>query len=127
MPRAFIKKTTARIEKLLGKKRIRLPKSELVVVFLDPGPAKKINFEFRKKNYATDVLSFQNGQGLGELLICPQVIAKQAKEHALTFHQELAYMILHGILHLRGFDHEKGAAQAKKMFKLQDEVFAQLS
>lgn len=110
----------------MAKKRIQLPDSELVIVFLNPGPAKKINFEFRKRDYATDVLSFSNPQGLGELLICPQVIAKQAKEHGLTFNQELSYMLLHGILHLLGYDHEKSKVQAQRMFQLQDEIFAAL-
>lgn len=121
-----MKSCVRKVSQELKKRQIRLPPSELVIVFLDPLPAKKINNDFRKRNYATDVLSFQNGQGLGELLICPQVIAKQAKEHGLGFNQELAYMILHGILHLLGFDHEKSKAGAKKMFRLQDEIFEKI-
>lgn len=126
MPRTFIKKSVRDIGRALSKRKIKLPKADLTIVFLDPKPAQKINKEFRNRNYATDVLSFQNEQGLGELLICPQVIAQQAKEHQLSFNQELLYMILHGILHLRGYDHEKTRAQAKKMFKIQDEIFDQL-
>jgi probable rRNA maturation factor len=116
------KKKLEKIAKIISK-RFKLS-GELTLIFLDPGPAKKINGYFRKKNYATDILSFPgDGKTLGELVICPQVIKKQAKEHSLTFEQELAYMFLHGVLHLLGHDHEKSKSAAKKMFKIQDEVF----
>jgi probable rRNA maturation factor len=125
------KKTLELIGKYIGiclkKKRVGRKtqlQSELTLVFLDPGPAKKINQAFRRRNYATDILSFAGeGKNLGELIICPQVIKKQAKEHDLTFDQELAYMFLHGVLHLLGYDHEKSKSEAKKMLKIQDEVF----
>ncbi len=95
------------------------------MVFLDSQSAKKINYEFRKKNYATDVLSFSPIEpgSLGELVMCPDVLKKQAREHGLSFRQELTYMLLHGILHLLGYDHEKSAAEAKKMFQIQDRLF----
>jgi probable rRNA maturation factor len=98
---------------------------ELTLVFLDPRPAKKINQEFRQKDYATDVLSFESmtPDSLGELVLCPEVLKKQSKEHGLTFQMELGYMVLHGVLHLLGFDHELGEAEAREMFELQDDLF----
>lgn len=102
--------------------------NELTVVFLNVHQARKINFEYRKKNYATDILSF-SGQGfeLGELILCPQVLKKQAEEQGHTFKKELAYMLIHGVLHLLGYEHEGTSAQAKrkakKMFKLQEQLF----
>lgn len=126
MPRRFLIQWVKVVEKQLKKRSIMIPeKAELSIIFLDTPAAKKLNFSYRKKDYATDVLSFatEDGVGLGELVICPQVIKRQAKEHSLSFNEECAYMVLHGILHLLGYDHEKNKKQAKAMFSLQDEVF----
>ncbi len=102
--------------------------SQLTVVFLDTAKAKKLNQQFRKKNYATDVLSFQGDEGrnLGELVLCPQVLKKQAKEHKHSFEAELGYMLIHGVLHLLGYEHEKSKKEAQKMFKIQDQLFDRL-
>lgn len=117
--------------------------SELTLVFVSSAEMKKMNAQFRGKDYATDVLSFepvdfgnlalvtQGGskkvsRPLGDLVFCLSVIKRQAKSHGLTFEQELGYMIIHGILHLLGYEHEKGGVKAKKMFKLQDQTFAKL-
>ena len=97
---------------------------EITIVFLDPKPAKALNRQFRGKDYATDVLSFSNDVGGGELVLCPQVVCRQAQEHSLSFRTELGYMVLHGYLHLMGYDHEKTKKEAQKMFALQDKVFA---
>jgi probable rRNA maturation factor len=129
MPRKFIMIWLQESERALREKKIRLHSQvELTVVFLDKSPAKKINWQYRLKNYATDVLSFE-GDGkfnLGELVLCPDIIAKQAKDHDLSFQQELGYMLLHGILHLLGYDHENSESEAKRMFLIQDEVFDKL-
>jgi probable rRNA maturation factor len=109
-------------------KKLKL-KSELTIVFLDPKAAKALNKTFRKKNYATDILSFQSSSSdnLGELILCPQVLKKQAKEHKISFNAELGYMLIHGVLHLLGYDHEKSKAEAKTMFKIQDQLFDSLN
>jgi probable rRNA maturation factor len=130
-PRKFIDQWCAQIQKHFVKRRVLDKKHaslELTVVFLDPGPAKKMNLQFRQKNYATDVLSFASMEPgtLGELVLCPQVLQRQAKEHGLTYRQELGYMLLHGVLHLLGYDHETGKKDADLMFGLQDAVFAEL-
>lgn len=100
----------------------------LTLVFLQPSKAKKLNYEFRGKNYATDVLSFsgiESGE-LGELVLCPAVLHTQAQDHKLTYQEELGYMIIHGLLHLLGYEHEKSSGEARKMFRLQDRIFDKL-
>lgn len=101
---------------------------ELTLVFLNTTPAKKINWQFRGKDYATDVLSFESIEegSLGELVLCPQVLQKQAEENKHDYKHEIGYMVLHGILHLLGYDHEKSEVDAEKMFKIQDAVFEKL-
>lgn len=136
MPKAQIRRTTEDCFKLILKgvgkfpelgrnpKALRLRlKDQLVVVFLDAPAAKKINHQFRNKNYPTDILSFQSGSGLGELLICPKVLQVQAKEQGHSFEKELIYMLIHGLLHLLGFDHEQGVQKAQRMMKFQDKIF----
>lgn len=100
-------------------------KKKINIVFVSENKIKKMNFSFRNKNCVTDILSFEPfDEGfLGDLIICPIVIKKQAKRNNLTFKQELSYIILHGILHLLGFDHEKKSVNEKKMFEIQDLIF----
>lgn len=101
---------------------------ELTIVFMDPKPARQMNKQFRSRDYATDVLSFEAliPESLGELVLCPQVLQKQAQEHGLSYREELGYMLLHGVLHLLGYDHETGREDAEEMFAVQDAVFAKL-
>lgn len=128
VPRQFISRWLTRLEKHFVKRGIfgkNDPHKELILVFLDRGPAKKLNLEYRGKNYATDVLSFAalEPDSLGELVLCPEVLKRQAREHGLTYQRELGYMLLHGILHLLGYDHEANEEEAEKMFAIQDEAF----
>lgn len=127
MPRKFLETWVAKLSR--QKPFTKLKSAELVVVFVDAAEIKALNREYRGKNYATDVLSFESGEPgvLGELVLCPQVLRKQALDTGLSYNQELGYMIIHGALHLLGFDHETSAADAQKMFRLQDQIFAKLS
>lgn len=107
---------------------LKLKNQGITIVFLDPLPAKKLNKQFRGKDYATDILSFDGeepGQ-LGELILCPMVLKAQAKEHGHSFKAELGYMLIHGVLHLLGYDHEKSKKEAAQMFKIQDQLFDRL-
>jgi probable rRNA maturation factor len=75
---------------------------------------RRLNHEFRKKDYATDVLSFPsaglNGF-LGEIAISFEQAKRQASEHGHTVGQEIEILMLHGVLHLLGMDHEKDSGQ----------------
>lgn len=118
---------------LLAKKNIRqiklLKKTEITCVFLNKTEMKILNNSFRKKNKPTDVLSFQplDSNSMGELVFCLDVLTLQAKKqkHSLSF--EFLYMLIHGVLHLLGYDHEASKKEEKVMFLLQDLVFEQLT
>ena len=88
---------------------------------------KKLNKKFLKKDKTTDILSFSSIEenSLGELVLCVEKIKQQAKEHELSFKGEISYLLLHGLLHLLGYHHEKGGTSAKKMYQIQDEIFNQ--
>ncbi|MGE0634253.1 MAG: rRNA maturation RNase YbeY [Pseudobdellovibrionaceae bacterium] len=131
MPEKFILAWLKSLEKELLREKVVTKKDlkkDLTVVLISSANMRKLNFEFRNKNYATDVLSFTavEEESLGELALCPQVLKKQAKEHKLTLEHELGYMLIHGVLHLLGYDHEKSKKEAKIMFTLQDRIFDRL-
>lgn len=126
MPKTYLHQSLNIFFKLLIKS---LPQGlssfqEISLVFLDPKLAKNLNKQYRNKNYPTDVLSFAGMEpSLGELVMCPQVLAAQAQEQKHSFRQETLYMAIHGTLHLLGYDHEKNKLKAKEMFALQEEMF----
>jgi probable rRNA maturation factor len=113
----------------------KLKKNDLSVAFVSPEVIKKLNRKYRKKNKITDVLSFSESKNqkkelkikktgesvsLGEIIICPQEINKNAKKFKSRFEKELYRVLIHGILHLLGYDHEKSEKQANLMEKKQD-------
>jgi rRNA maturation RNase YbeY len=82
---------------------------------------RKLNLQYRGKDSATDVLSFPappvfRRQGLlGELVICTPVARRQAREYGHSLGRELEVLIVHGLLHLQGYDHEEGPREALRM------------
>ncbi|MGZ3725817.1 MAG: rRNA maturation RNase YbeY [Pseudobdellovibrio sp.] len=117
------------LKKKIRNKKFLMQKSELTVVFLTKAQIKKINFQFRKKDKVTDILSFASDDpnSLGELLVCHDVIAKQAGEHGHSVDAELLYMLIHGILHLLDYDHERSKEENHLMMRIQDLCFEKLS
>jgi len=91
-------------------------KISLSIVLLGSGAIKKLNRKYRKKNKPTDVLSFQYG-GEGEIAICLFEVKRNAKRFKSTFKKELKRVLIHGILHLFGYDHDKSEKEAKKMIE----------
>lgn len=90
----------------------------LSLAFVKKEEIKKINRKFRKKNKPTDVLSFElsaEGGYLGEIVICPEVVRKNAERYGIPVKKEMVKVFIHGILHLLGHDHEKSEKQAKAM------------
>ncbi|MCX6720160.1 MAG: rRNA maturation RNase YbeY [Candidatus Staskawiczbacteria bacterium] len=87
------------------------------LAFVEKGEIKKLNKKFRNKNKPTDVLSFNLGERgyLGEIVICPEIVAGNAKKYGKTIKSEMIKVFVHGILHLLGYDHEKSKAEEVKM------------
>ena len=125
---AWINSLLLELGKKLSEREKKQLKKKLTIVFLDRMAAKKLNLQWCQKNYPTDILSFAAGgaKDLGELVLCPQVLKAQATDHAHSFQAELGYMLIHGVLHLLGYDHEKSKAEAARMFEIQDQLFDRL-
>lgn len=123
-----IEKLASRCVRLLQGRRLRNQKffsrGELTIVLLSPVQMQKINFQFRKKNKPTDVLSFPSASehSLGEILLCPSILKKQARTHQVSVQNELTLMLTHGILHLLGYDHEISGRDDQMMKRHQDFV-----
>ena len=89
-----------------------------------------LNRKYRRKDYATDVLSFPLAEKLpggfyaGDILICRTVADKQARQNAHSPEKELLLLMIHGMLHLQGLDHEKDRGE---MLALQNQLFAEYS
>jgi len=102
---------------LLGRRSSRV---EVNVVLLGKTAARELNRQFRHKDYATNVLSFpyeplrgEKSGLLGDLVLCPPVIAREAAEQGKPPRDHYAHLTVHGVLHLLGFDHEQARAAAK--------------
>jgi probable rRNA maturation factor len=75
---------------------------------------RRLNRDFRKQDYATDVLSFPSGKTLGflgDIAISFELAQRQAVEHGHSTGQEIEILMLHGVLHLLGMDHENDGGQ----------------
>ncbi len=91
---------------------------------------KTLNRLYRGQDKVTDVISFANQEGenfdfeeqdLGDIFICLDKIRIQAKEFKVSFKEEFLRLLIHGLLHLLGYDHQK-KSQAELMFKLQEDL-----
>ena len=82
--------------------------AEITVRIVDAEEGRKLNREYRQKDYATNVLTFDYTQEpvTADLVLCAPVIAKEAKEQKKTLEAHYAHMIVHGTLHAQGWDHE---------------------
>lgn len=105
-------------------------RADISLILLDEEEARAYNRDYRGKDYATNVLSFalnegemlfdQTGDTLnGDLIICPQVVLKEAAEQGKTPAQHFAHLTLHGTLHLMGYDHiEDEEAEAMEALEI---------
>ena len=83
-------------------------KAEITLRLVDENESQKINYQFRKKNQPTNVLSFliQNSPLVGDLILCHPVIKKEALIQKKKLMDHYAHLIIHGSLHLLGYEHE---------------------
>ncbi|WP_375641612.1 MULTISPECIES: rRNA maturation RNase YbeY [unclassified Bartonella] len=109
--------------------------SEISLLFTDDEHMAQINAQWRNKNKSTNVLSFpafplkagnRPGPILGDIIIARETVVFEAEKEGKTFQDHLTHMIVHGILHLLGYDHETDD-EAYKMEKLEREILQKLS
>jgi probable rRNA maturation factor len=99
-------------------------KPEISLVFVTEDRIREINKKYRNKNEVTDVLSFE---GLNEIYVCPSAVKNQAGKSKNSFTSELMRVLIHGILHLEGYEHEKNGQEAARMKKLEEKIFLKIN
>lgn len=82
-------------------------KGDVSIVLVQPKRSKELNRIYRGKNKVANVLTFPVPElGLGEIVICPQEVRKDAIEYGMLIEQALQLMVIHGVLHLLGYNHK---------------------
>jgi rRNA maturation RNase YbeY len=102
----------------------RTGEAELSLVLVSDRRMRALNRRYRKKDRATDVLAFSQCEGrfsrfhgrlLGDVVISVPTAKRQAAEHGHGLYEEMSRLLVHGVLHLLGYDHERGPREAARM------------
>ncbi|WDY58613.1 rRNA maturation RNase YbeY [Pseudomonas sp. PSKL.D1] len=113
--------------------RQRTADSEMTIRLVDEAEGRELNHTYRHKDYATNVLSFPADVPddlldiplLGDLVICVQVVEREAAEQGKSLEAHWAHLVIHGCLHLLGYDHIEDE-EAEEMEALERELLAEL-
>ena len=104
---------------------------EVSVTFTDNEKIRELNAQYRSIDRATDVLSFplfdedfedEEELALGDVVLSLEKALEQAKEYGQSFEREVAFLVVHSVLHLLGYDHETSEEDEKEMFFRQEEI-----
>lgn len=106
----------------------------VTIRFGDAEEGRALNKEFRHKDYATNVLSFISDEDepdaeewyVGDIFISMPVLEHEAEEQGKPLAEHLQHLVVHGLLHLVGYDHELGEEDANKMENLEREILAEM-
>ncbi len=113
--------------------------AQVDITVVDNGQIREINREHRHIDKVTDVLSFPLGDNgvydkdpdtgaymLGDIVVSAQQAAIQAKQYDHSFEREMCYLVVHSMLHLLGYDHEKGGIAAMRMREHEEAVMREI-
>jgi len=103
--------------------------TEVTVRLVDEGEGRNLNRDYRGKDYATNVLSFPYDSGArvcGDLVLCKRVVEREARDQKKPLEAHYAHLIVHGMLHLQGHDHETGKDDAERMEAVERQILETL-
>lgn len=111
--------------------------TEIGIACVDVAESHQLNLQYRGKDKPTNVLSFPSdipeeildmldARPLGDLVICIPVVLQEAEEQQKTPINHFTHLLVHGVLHLLGYDHELGEVEAEEMESLEIEILAKL-
>ena len=103
--------------------------AEITVRIVDAEEGQALNRDYRQKDYATNVLTFDYTQEpvvTADLVLCAPVVEREAREQGKTLEAHYAHLLVHGTLHAQGWDHETSAADAEEMEAYEVEILAGL-
>lgn len=102
---------------------------QATVRFIDAEESRSLNRDWRGKDRATNVLSFPYEREpvvMGDMAVCVPVVLREAREQGKTAEAHFAHLVVHGMLHLQGYDHETGPEDAERMEAREREILARL-
>lgn len=106
-------------------------RENLSIAFVSSTEIQKINEKYRGKDKPTNVLSFEKVSDFkdeySEVIICPQVVRENTKDSKMTLKRKLAKVLIHGVLHVLGYDHEKSQAEEERMEEKEKYYFTKIS
>lgn len=123
----------AAVEGILS--NLGLAESELTVSLVSDTGIRSLNRRYLGREHPTDVLAFSQREGLpvfadspvlGDVVISVETAARQARENEIPFNQELDLLLVHGILHLLGYDHTRSLSEAHRMSRKQGQILRRL-
>jgi len=109
--------------------------AELAIRFVDAEEGQTLNREYRGKDYATNVLTFAYNEGAeiaddeptqADIVLCTDVLQREADEQKKTVEEHVAHLVVHGVLHAQGFDHETDE-EAEEMEQLERDIMEALA
>ena len=116
-------------------RHLDLGSAELSIVLCDDAFIRPLNQAYRQRDMATDVLSFAMQEGdslldddpvLGDLVISVETARRQAREVGHSVQEELRVLLVHGLLHLLGYDHERGEEDAAEMSSAEGRLLSEM-
>jgi probable rRNA maturation factor len=104
--------------------------ARITVRFVDAAEGRRLNRDYRRRDYATNVLTFAYGAARGgalegDIVLCAPVVAREARERGLSLRAHYAHLAVHGALHLQGHDHDEARA-ATRMEARERRIMARL-
>jgi probable rRNA maturation factor len=109
--------------------------AELAIRFVDAAEGQTLNRDYRGKDYATNVLTFAYNEGAeiaedeatqADIVLCTDVLQREAEEQKKTVEEHVAHLVVHGVLHAQGFDHENDE-EAEEMEQLERDIMEALA
>ena len=111
-----------------------LAPAELTIRFVDADEGRVLNRDYREKDYATNVLTFAYSEGVeladdaptvADIIMCTDVLQREALEQGKTLEEHTAHLVVHGVLHAQGYDHEDDE-EAREMEQLERDIVGAL-
>lgn len=102
--------------------------AEITLRIVGDTEGRRLNREFRGKDYPTNVLAFaypEQRRLTGDIVLCAPIVRQEAEAQALSLAAHYAHLVVHGMLHLQGYDHERAAA-ARVMESVESEIVTRL-
>lgn len=131
----------ARLQESITRQKVRrwvqaalLAPAELTIRFVDAAEGRTLNRDYRAKDYATNVLTFAYNDGediaddeptRADIILCTDVLQEEAAQQKKTVEEHSAHLIVHGVLHAQGYDHEDDE-EAAEMEQLERDILASL-